>query len=91
MTAAAVGSDLQEYDLLCRLRDGGEALYALAALIARMYVGESAGEKHLLAGLSAALRILGSAELQLAHEWDDLRRLRGRPEQSARPAARGDA
>ena len=58
----------------------GEALYALAALIGRMYVGEAPGEKHLLTGLAATLRVLATAELQLAHDWDDLRRLRGRAE-----------
>jgi len=80
MTAPPVGLDLHEYDLICRMRDGGEALYALAALIGRMYVGEAPGEKHLLTGLAATLRVLATAELQLAHDWDDLRRLRGRAE-----------
>jgi hypothetical protein len=86
MMAATAGLDLQEYDLICRARDGGEALYALAALIGRIYVGDGAGERQLLAGLASTLRILGSAELQLAHEWDDLRRLRGRAE----PAPSGE-
>jgi hypothetical protein len=90
MTAAPLGIDLQEYDLVCRARDGGEALYALAAMIGRMYLADASSlDGHLLGGIAATLRILGSAELQLAHEWEELRRQRGRSEPPAVSSSQG--
>jgi hypothetical protein len=90
MTPQTFGTDLQEYDLVCRARDGGEALYALAAMIGRMYLADtSGGDRHLLGGIAATLRILGSAELQLAHEWEELRRHRGRAEPPAVSSSEG--